>query len=441
MLPVVAIVGRPNVGKSTLFNRIFGRRKALVEDFPGVTRDRNYAEVTRFEVPFTLVDTGGFEPASEERLLAQMREQSQLAMEEADLILLVMDAREGVTPADEMVAAMLRRVEKPVLFLVNKVDSEKDEALAAEFFALGVDRLITLSAEHGRGIDELMQAVLEQLPRVARKEEDEEAARLAVIGRPNVGKSSLVNRLLGFERVVVNSLAGTTRDSIDTPFRYNRKRYVLIDTAGIRRKGRVTHKLEKFSVIQALKAVERSHVVLMVIDAVEGVTDQDLTVAGYAHEKGRAVILVVNKWDLVEKDDRTMGRYVEKLRGTFKFLPQAPILFVSALTGQRVAKIMAKVEEVAEEFDRRIPTPALNKVLQEAVRSHPPPVFQGRRLKYFYIAQAAVRPPTFVVFVSRPEGVHFSYQRYLSNCLREAFGLEGVPIRLHFRERTRPRRG
>ena len=441
MSPLVAIVGRPNVGKSTLFNRILGQRKAIVEDFPGVTRDRNYAEVTKYAAPFILMDTGGFEPASEERLLVQMREQSQLAVEEADVILFVLDGREGLTPSDEEVATMLRRVDKPVLYVVNKVDGPKQEEAMAEFYALGLDELHPVSAEHGLGVGDLVDAVLTHLPPAKAPEPETEEVRLAVIGRPNVGKSSLVNRLLGYERVVANPLAGTTRDSVDTPFTYNQKRYVLIDTAGIRRKGKVSQKLEKFSVIQALKAMDRSHVVLVVIDAEEGVTDQDLTVAGYAYEKGRAVILVVNKWDKIEKDNKTLRQYTEKLRMSFKFLPFAPILFVSALTGQRVAKIMGEVEAVSAEFNRQVPTAALNRILEEAVRSHAPPMIQGTRLKFFYMTQTQVRPPTFVVFANKAEGIHFSYERYLQNKLREAFGFEGVPIRLIFRDRERKGQG
>ncbi len=436
-MSIVAIVGRPNVGKSTLFNRILGQRKAIVEDFPGVTRDRNYAEVTRFDRPFTLIDTGGFEPVSEDRLLVQMREQSQLAVEEADLILFLVDGREGLTASDREVAQLLRRVDKPVLYVVNKIDGDRQEASVAEFYALGVEDLLSVSAEHGRGIGELIDAILEQLPPASPAVADAEETRLAIIGRPNVGKSSLVNQLLGQERVVANPAAGTTRDSVDTLFVHNDRRYLLIDTAGIRRKGKVSQKLEKYTVIQALKAMDRAHVVLVVIDAVEGVTDQDLTVAGYAYEKGRAVILVVNKWDAVSKDNKTHGRYVEELRRRFKFLAFAPVLFVSALSGQRVKTVMAEVEKVSAEFNRRVPTAQLNQVFGDAVKKHPPPVFQGQRLKFFYVTQTAVRPPTFVCFVSRAEGIHFSYERFLTNHLREAFGFAGSPLRLVFRDRQR----
>jgi GTP-binding protein len=435
-MSVVAIVGRPNVGKSTLFNRILGQRRAIVENIPGVTRDRNYAQVTRYDKPFVLIDTGGFEPASQDRLLAQMREQSQLAVQEADVILFVMDAKEGLTPSDEEVAHLLRRCGKPVLYVVNKADGPRQDAAVGEFYALGVDDLLIVSAEHGRGTGDLIEAVLDCLPPAGDEEgAQEREVRLAVVGRPNVGKSSLINRMVGCERVVANATAGTTRDSIDTPFVYNKQRYVLIDTAGIRRKGRVQQKLEKYSVIQALKAMERAHVVLVVIDAEEGVTDQDMTVAGYALERGRAVILVVNKWDNVKKDHGTMGRYVDQVRTAFKFLHFAPLLFVSALTGQRVARIMSEVEKVATEFNRRVATAELNKVLEEALVSHQPPMVKGRRLKFYYMTQVAVRPPSFVAFVNRAEGIHFSYERYLANQLREAFGFKGTPIRLKFRNR------
>ena len=435
MSSIVAIVGRPNVGKSTLFNRILGRRMAIVEDIPGVTRDRNYADVSRYAKRFTLIDTGGFEPASNDRLLAQMREQSQLAMEEADIILFVMDGREGLNPADEEVAGMLRQVDKPVLFVVNKVDGPSQEAMLGEFYALGVGDLYPISAEHRHGVGSLVDEVLDLLPEQDEDQDKLTETRLSIIGRPNVGKSSLVNRLLGYERVVANPTAGTTRDSVDTPFIYNEKRYVLIDTAGIRRKGRVSQKLEKYSVIHALKALDRTHVAMVVIDAEEGITDQDLTIAGYAHERGRAVILIVNKWDLVKKDNTTMGEYIKDVRDAFKFLPDSPIHFVSALTGQRINKIMADVEMVSDEFNRKVSTAELNRVLKDAEINHPPPMFRGRRLKLFYATQTAVRPPTFIIFVNKSEGIHFSYERYLMNCLRQAFGFVACPIRLKFSDR------
>ncbi len=436
-MAVVAIVGRPNVGKSTLFNRIYGQRKAIVEDYPGVTRDRNYALVTRYDTPFTLIDTGGFEPVSEERMLVQMREQSQLAIEEADIILFVMDGREGLTPSDYEVADMLRRVKKTVFYVVNKVDGERQEEEASEFYALGIDTFFPVSAEHGRGVNSLITAMLAELEPVASSGDNGDEVRLAVIGRPNVGKSSLVNKLLGYERVVANHTAGTTRDSVDTPFVYNGRNYTLIDTAGIRRKGRVSQKLEKYSIIQALKGMERAHVVLLVVDAEEGITEQDLTIAGYAYERGRAIILVVNKWDTLTKDNHTMKKFTEQMRTEFKFLPFAPIMYVSALTGQRVAKIMETVEEVAEHYNRRISTAELNKVLQKAQETHQPSMYHGKRIKFFYMTQTAVRPPTFTIFVNKEKGVHFSYRRYLANKIREPFKFTGCPIRINYRDRER----
>jgi GTP-binding protein len=435
MLPIVAIVGRPNVGKSTLFNKILGQRKAIVDDFPGVTRDRNYAVVTRYGAPFTMIDTGGFEPVSEERLLVQMREQSQLAVEEADLIIFLLDGRQGLTPADREVAGILRRSNKKILFAVNKIDGNRQEEQMVDFFALAAEELYPVSAEHGHGVGELIDVVLSKLPHATTAENVEDMTCLAVIGRPNVGKSSLINKLLGEERMVANPLAGTTRDSIDTPFTYNKKRYLLVDTAGIRRKGKVSAHLEKFSIVQALKAMDRASLVLLVIDAQEGVTDQDVTVAGYAYERGKAILLVVNKWDLVEKDNASMGKFVEKLRLAFKFLPQVPIVFVSAVTGQRVTKIMKEVEVVAEQYSRRASTPDLNRMLEDAVRLHQPPIVRGRRMKLFYMTQTGTCPPHFVIFANSAEEVHFSYERYLLNQIRETFGFGGVPLRLSFRAR------
>ncbi|WP_020675809.1 ribosome biogenesis GTPase Der [Geopsychrobacter electrodiphilus] len=436
MLPVVAIVGRPNVGKSTLFNRILGQRKAIVEDFAGVTRDRNYAEITRYDKPFLLIDTGGFEPASTDQLLSQMREQSQLAVEEADVVIMLMDVRDGLTPSDIEVAQLLRKVRKPVFFVINKVDGDKQETATAEFYALGVEQIHTISSAHGRGVGELLDEVMDLLPENPLPETEGEV-RLAVIGRPNVGKSSLVNRLLGFERVVANPTAGTTRDSVDTPFDFEGQRYVLIDTAGIRRKGRVSQTLEKYSAVQALKAMDRAHVVLMLIDAEEGVTDQDLAVAGYAYERGRALILVVNKWDIPDKDTNSMKRYLEDVRYRFKYLPFAPVLFISALTGQRVDKIMPTVARVNGEFNRRVTTSELNSVLEEVVARHPPAMVSGRRIKLYYATQTMVRPPTFMIFTNCPDDIHFSYERYLQNAFREAFGFEGVPLWIKFRGRDK----
>jgi len=435
MKPLVALVGRPNVGKSTLFNRLLGHRRAIVDDIPGVTRDRNYALITRFDKPFILIDTGGFEPVTEDSLLCQMREQSSLAMEEADVIIFMMDARSGLTPADTEVAEMLRRIGKPVLFVVNKVDGEKLENESAEFYSLGVDTLFTISAEHNRGVYDLLEKLLETLPDGAVSEVAEEITKIAVVGRPNVGKSSLVNRLLGFERMVANPTAGTTRDSVDTRFMCHKKPYMLIDTAGIRRKGKTTEKLEKFSVVSALRSIDRADVVLMVIDAHEGITEQDERIAGYIHEAGKSCIFVVNKWDAVTKDNSAFGNYMDKIRTDFKYLSYAPVVFVSAKTGQRIGKIMESVDNVMEQYRRRVPTSDLNRVFTEATDSHHAPLARGRRVKFYYTTQVAVEPPTFVIFTNQPDGIHFSYERYLINRLRAAFGFDGTPLRLIFRGR------
>ncbi len=437
MKPLVALVGRPNVGKSTLFNRLLGHRRAIVDDTPGVTRDRNYALISRFEKPFILIDTGGFEPVTEDRLLQQMREQSSLAMEEADVIIFMMDARSGLTPADVEVANMLRRVKKPVMYVVNKVDGEKLENDSAEFYSLGVENLYTISAEHNRGVYDLMDDLLGLLPPDSGPESGEEITRIAVVGRPNVGKSSLVNRLLGFERVVANPTAGTTRDSVDTLFMCNKKPYLLIDTAGIRRKGKTTEKLEKYSVVDALRSIERADVVLVVLDATQGVTEQDERIAGYVHEAGRACVFVLNKWDAIEKDNSTFGLYVDKVRTGFKYLAYAPIVFVSAMTGQRTAKVMESVDEVMEQFSRRVTTSDLNRVFSEATSSHHAPLAHGRRVKFYFATQVSTRPPCFVVFTNQPDSIHFSYERYLINQFREAFGFNGTPLRIIFRGREK----
>ena len=437
MKPLVAIVGRPNVGKSTLFNRLLGHRRAIVDDTPGVTRDRNYANITRFDKPFILIDTGGFEPVTEDRLLQQMREQSRLAIEEADVIIFMMDARSGLTPADIEVAEMLRRVKKPVFYVVNKVDGEKLENESAEFYSLGIGELYTISAEHNRGVIDLVENILEVFPPAVDDEVAENITRIAVVGRPNVGKSSLVNRLLGFERVVANPTAGTTRDSVDTPFTCNKKPYVLIDTAGIRRKGKTTEKLEKYGVCDALRSIERADVVLMVINAEDGVTEQDERIAGYIHEAGKGCVFVINKWDLLEKDNATLGIYIAKIRDGFKYLAYAPIVCVSAKTGQRAGKIIATVDEVMEQYCRRVSTSELVHVFTDAIESHHAPLSHGRRVKFYFATQVATRPPAFVIFTNQPENIHYSYERYLINKFREAFGFDGVPLRLMFRGRDK----
>ncbi len=437
MKPLVAIVGRPNVGKSTLFNRLLGHRRAIVDDTPGVTRDRNYANITRFEKQFILVDTGGFEPVTEDRLLQQMREQSRLAIEEADIIIFMMDARSGLTPADEEVAEMLRRVKKPVFFVVNKVDGDKLENESAEFYSLGIGELFTISAEHNRGVIDLVEHIMEVFPPDTDTEITENVTRIAVVGRPNVGKSSLVNRLLGYERVVANPTAGTTRDSVDTPFVCNKKPYVLVDTAGIRRKGKTTEKLEKYSVCDALRSIETADVVLMVVNAEEGVTEQDERIAGYIHEAGKGCVFVINKWDLIEKDNSTLGVYIAKIRDGFKYLAYAPIVCVSAKTGQRSGKIIATVDEVMEQYCRRVTTSELVHVFTDAIESHHAPLSHGRRVKFYFATQVATRPPSFVIFTNQPDNIHYSYERYLINKFREAFGFDGVPLRLMFRGREK----
>jgi len=437
MKPIIAIVGRPNVGKSTLFNRLVGRRKAMVDDMPGVTRDRNYAEVNRFDVPFILVDTGGFEPETSDRLLQQMREQSRFAMDEADLILFVMDSRDGLTPADTEVVEMLRRINKPVFYLINKVDGDRQETNVGDFYALGIDHIYTVSAEHNRGIGDLMDDVLRAVPPDTGSELEEEITRIAVVGRPNVGKSTMVNRLLGFERVVANPTAGTTRDAVDTRFTVNKKPYVLIDTAGIRRKGKTVEKVEKYSVMDALRSIERADVVLIVLSAEDGVTEQDSKIAGYAYEAGRGCIFVVNKWDTVTKDNASMGKFVEEIRRSFKYLPFAPILFVSATTGQRTGKIIAEVDLVMEQFTKRVSTSELNRIFTQAIEENHAPLDQGKRVKFFFATQVGVKPPSFVIFTNRPEGIYFSYERYIMNRFREAFGFNGTPLKLIFRGRDK----
>jgi GTP-binding protein len=435
MKPVVAIVGRPNVGKSTLFNRLLGTRKAIVDDMPGVTRDRNYGFVDRYEVPFILIDTGGFEPVTADRMLQQMREQSQLAMEEADVIIFLMDGRSGLTPADREVVEMLRRVDKPIFYVINKVDGEKLEMDSSDFYALGISELFTISAAHNRGVADLMEAITAVFPHETEPAEADVVARIAVVGRPNVGKSSLVNRLLGYERSVANPTPGTTRDSIDTFFAWNKQRFVLIDTAGIRRRGKTTEKLEKYSVVDALRSIERADLALIVIDAEQGVTEQDARIAGYAYEAGRGCIFVVNKWDTLTKDNQSTAKFTDSIRMAFKYLQFAPILFVSAKTGQRINKIMEAVVEVAADYNKRVSTADLIRVFKEATASHHAPLSAGKRVKFYFATQVATKPPTFVVFTNAPEGIHFSYERYLTNQFREAFNFKGTPIRLLFRGR------
>jgi GTP-binding protein len=440
MRPIIAIVGRPNVGKSTLFNRIVGGKKAIVANEPGVTRDRNYAEVEWEETIFTLIDTGGFEPVSRDRIFIQMREQCQLAMDEADVILFVMDGKEGLTPSDKEIADILRKVNKPVFYIVNKIDGPKHEEKMFEFYSLGMGTIYSISAEHRYGVDGLMDEVMKVLPQLDEEKWDRKATRVAVIGRPNVGKSSLINRLLGYRRVIVDETPGTTRDAIDTFFERDGKRYILIDTAGIRRKSRISLQMEKYSIVEALRTIDRSDVVLILLDSKEGVTGQDARIGGFVHEKGKGCILGVNKWDLIEKGSKTMLEFERRIYNHLKYLSYAPILFISALTGQRVPKILNLIDRVAEQTKKRIPTSQLNKYFGEWVERFNPPLYKNRIVKLNYITQVSVAPPTFIIYTNIPDGVHFSYERYLINQMREAFDFEGVPIRFQFRKKGKGRK-
>jgi len=437
MKPIVAIVGRPNVGKSTLFNRIAGGMKAIVYDEPGVTRDRNYADVMWDDRPFTLIDTGGFEPVSKDRIFVQMREQCQLAIEEADVILFVMDGKEGFTPSDKEIGDILRRLNKPVFYIVNKIDGPHKEEKVFEFYGLGVDNLFSISAEHGYGVNDLMDEVIGSFPREVEEERDEDTTKVAMLGRPNVGKSSLVNRILGYRRVLVDEAPGTTRDSIDTRFEREGKRYTLIDTAGIRRKSRISLRLEKYSIVEALRTIDRCDVALLLLDPKEGVTDQDARIGGFIHEKGKGCIIVVNKWDTIEKDSQTLTQFEKEIREDLKYLSYAPILFISALTGQRVKKVLDTIDRVAAEAKKRVSTSPLNRALEGWVKKSQPPTFRTRQVKMNYITQVSVAPPTFIIYTNFPEGIHFSYERYLLNQMRETFGFEGVPIRLQFRKKRK----
>jgi ribosome-associated GTPase EngA len=432
---VVAIVGRPNVGKSALFNRIVGARIAIVEGEPGVTRDRIYAQSEWDGRTFTLIDTGGIDLGAEEGFFALARRQAEIAVEEADVVLLVVDVRAGLVPADLEVAEALRRSNKPVLVVANKADDGNLALAASEFFALGLGEPIPVSAEHGRGIADLLDRLVVHLPSVAAEEDAGDDIRIAVIGRPNVGKSLLVNRLVGEERSIVTDVPGTTRDAIDTRIERDGVRFTFIDTAGIRRKNRIQHAVERYSVVRTLRAIDRSDVCLMLLDATELVTEQDKRIAGYAHEAGKAMVLVVNKWDLIEKDATTINRYEETIREQLGFLLYAPILFISAKTGQRVQNIFELAAYVADQHALRVPTGRLNEVLHEATFRRQPPTDKGRRLKIFYATQSGVKPPTFVLFVNEPKLMHYSYLRYIENQLRESFGFVGTPIVFRMRKR------
>ena len=435
-MPVVAIVGRPNVGKSTLFNKLIGQRVAIVNDTPGVTRDRIYGECEWRSRKITLVDTGGIEPYSDDVILSQMRRQAELAIDTADVIVLVTDVKTGVVATDSEVAAMLLKSGRPVVLCVNKCDGiGEPPAEFYEFYNLGLGDPIPVSSVHGHGTGDLLDAVFEHLPEEAEEEEGLENIRVAVIGKPNAGKSSLINRIAGEDRCIVSDIAGTTRDAIDTQIENDYGRFTLIDTAGIRRKSRVDDEIEKYSVIRAQMAIDRSDVCVIMIDATEGFTEQDSKVAGYAHEAGKGCVIAVNKWDAVEKDGRTMQEYRKKLEVDFSFMAYAPMVFISAKTGQRLDQLFELIQRVANFNAMRITTGMLNDVLAQATARVQPPTDKGKRLKIYYMTQASTKPPTFVCFVNRAELFHFSYQRYLENRIRETFGMEGTPIRFLIRER------
>ena len=434
--PVVAIVGRPNVGKSTLFNALAGEMISIVKDTPGVTRDRIYADVTWLDKEFTMIDTGGIEPDSKDIILSQMREQAQIAIDTADVIIFITDVKQGLVDADSKVADMLRRSGKPVVLVVNKVDNfDKYMADVYEFYNLGIGDPVPISAASRLGLGDMLDIVAENFPEGSAQAEDDDRPRVAIVGKPNVGKSSIINKLLGENRVIVSDIAGTTRDAIDTEILHNGKEYIFIDTAGLSRKNKIKEELERYSIIRTVTAVERADVVLMVIDATEGVTEQDAKIAGIAHERGKGVIIVVNKWDAIEKNDRTMREYESDIRQVLSYMPYAEIMYVSAATGQRLNRLYDMIDMVIENQTLRIATGVLNEIMTEAVAMQQPPSDKGKRLKLYYITQVAVKPPTFVIFVNDKELMHFSYTRYLENKIREAFGFRGTSLKFFIRER------
>ena len=436
--PLVAVVGRPNVGKSTLFNKLVGRRVAIVEDTPGVTRDRIYCDAEWLNHKFTLIDTGGIEPVKEDVISVQMRRQAQLAIDMADVILFVTDGREGITSADEDVADMLRKSSKPIVLVVNKVDTAKFEDSVYDFYSLGIGTPMAISGEQGLGLGDMLDEIVSHFPKTEH-EDDEQAIGIAVVGRPNVGKSSLVNALLGRERTIVSNIPGTTRDAIDSPFRFGDKDYILVDTAGIRRKRSIEDEsIERYSVIRSLAAIRRCDIALIVVDAEQGLSEQDVRIAGYVHEEGKASVLVVNKWDLIEKDTHTMNEFKKKLAVDLAFMDYVPMIFISALTGQRVNKVMEVANEAYRQNCARISTGTLNDIIAEAISVTEPPSDKGRRLRIYYGTQPSTNPPTFVLFVNDPDLMHFSYKRYLENFFRKSFGLTQTPIRLNVRGKTKP---
>ena len=434
--PVVAIVGRPNVGKSTLFNVIAGDTISIVKDTPGVTRDRIYADCTWLNMNFTLIDTGGIEPDSSDIILSQMREQAEIAIATADVIVFIVDVRQGLVDADSKVADMLRKSHKPVILAVNKVDSlAKFGNDVYEFYNLGIGDPIPVSGASRLGIGDLLDEVVKHFDASQMEEEEDDRPRIAVVGKPNVGKSSLINKLLGENRVIVSNIAGTTRDAVDTEVVHNGKEYIFIDTAGLRRKNKIKEELERYMIVRTVSAVERADVVVLVIDAEEGVTEQDAKIAGIAHERGKGMIIAVNKWDAIEKNDKTIYRFQEKIRNTLSFMPYAEIIFISAMTGQRIPKIFDVLDMVIQNQQMRVQTGVLNDILAEAVAMQQPPSDKGRRLKIYYMTQVSIKPPTFVIFVNDKKLMHFSYTRYLENKIREAFGFKGTSLKFFIRER------
>lgn len=434
--PIVAVVGRPNVGKSTLFNALAGEMISIVKDTPGVTRDRIYADVTWLDKAFTLIDTGGIEPDSKDVILSQMRAQAEIAIETADVILFLVDVKQGLVDADAKVADMLRRSHKPVVLVVNKVDHfEKYMADVYEFYNLGIGDPHPISAANRMGIGDMLDEVIAHFPEGTAEEEEDERTRVVIVGKPNVGKSSIINKLLGEERLIVSDIAGTTRDAVDTEVVHKGKEYVFIDTAGLRKKNKIKEELERFMIVRTVSAVERADVVVMVIDAKEGVTEQDAKIAGIAHERGKAVIIAVNKWDAVEKDDKTIYKFTDKIRETLSYMPYAEMIFISAKTGQRLEKLFEIIDIVSENHSMRVATGVLNEIMSEAVALQQPPSDKGKRLRLYYITQVSVKPPTFVIFVNDKELMHFSYTRYIENRIRDAFGFRGTPLKFIIRER------
>ncbi len=434
--PVVAVVGRPNVGKSTLFNALAGEMISIVKDTPGITRDRIYADVTWLDKTFTLIDTGGIEPDSRDVILSQMREQAMIAMDTADVILFMVDVRQGLQDADSKVADLLRRSQKPVILVVNKTDDfGKLMPDVYEFYNLGIGDPIPVSASGRLGIGELLDRVISYFPEDTGEEEEDTRPKIAIVGKPNVGKSSIINKLIGENRVIVSDVAGTTRDAVDTEMVRNGREYVLIDTAGLRRKNKIKEELERYSIIRTVTAVERADVVVIMIDATEGVTEQDAKIAGIAHERGKGVIIAVNKWDAIEKDDKTIYKHTNRIREVLSYMPYAEMIFISAATGQRLGKLFDLIDVVIENHAMRVATGVLNEIMAEAVALQQPPSDKGRRLKLYYITQVSVKPPTFVIFVNDKELMHFSYTRYIENKIREAFGFRGTPLRFIVRER------